>query len=241
MYPEPKIVILQMGDPVASVEERRGPFANMIKDTIGEEWRGAFETVDVRKNPPPDPRGTAAFIITGSASNIPHREPWMLTCEAWLRDVVPTTPVFGICFGHQILAQALGGEVIRNPRGREIGTRRIEKLMDDVILDGLPSTFEANATHIDTVGRLPAGAVVLARSPLDDCQAIRFTKTCYGVQFHPEIDADIIRGYITARREILIGEGFDVDTMLASVTDGSYGRRVLQNFIRSVVQGAGPS
>src|SRR5262245_13103159 len=101
MSSEPKIVILQMGDPVVGVEEKRGPFAAMIKETIGEEWRGSFETVDVRKNPPPDPRGVAAFIITGSASNVPNREPWMLTSEAWLRDVVPSNiPVFGICFGH---------------------------------------------------------------------------------------------------------------------------------------------
>lgn len=233
---KPKIVILTMGDPVPAVAERRGSFATMIEETIGDAWRGSYEAVDVRKEPPPDPRGAAAFVLTGSASNVPNREPWMLTSEAWLRDVVPSNiPIFGICFGHQILAQALGGEVIKNPRGREMGTQRIEKTVDDPIFDGLPSTFEANATHIDTVAKLPPGAVALARSPLDDHQAIRFSKTCYSVQFHPEVDADILRAYISSRVEILRGEGFDVDSMLTNVTEATSARHVLRNFIRHVV------
>lgn len=219
-----------------AMEEKYGPFARMIQDCIGDEWRGDYASVDVRVENPPDPRGATVIIITGSAANVPHREPWMLRTEGWLRDVVPSgIPVFGICFGHQILAQALGGEVVRNPRGREIGTMRIEKLVDDVIFEGLPSSFEANVTHIDTVARLPPGAVGLARSPLEDYQAIRFSRTCYGVQFHPELTADIMRGYVTARREILLGENFDVDALLANITEAEAGRRTLHNFMRSIV------
>lgn len=236
MTRERAIVILQMGDPVPGVEEQRGSFAKLIIDAIGDSFQGPYITVDVRKQlPPPPSSDVVALILTGSASNVPHREPWVLDAEAWLRDVVPTgVPTFGICFGHQILAQALGGRVVKNPRGREIGTKRIEKLVDDVILDGLPSVFEANATHIDTVAELPPGAVALARSPLDDHQAIRFSSTCYSVQFHPEMDGDVIRGYIGTRREILVGEGFDVDSMLASAVDAPQGRRVLRTFIERV-------
>ena len=61
--------------------------------------------------------------------------------------------------------------------------------------------------------------------------AIRFTPTCYGVQFHPEIDAEVMRGYVETRREILVSEGFDVDAMLAAIDDGDPGRRTLQNFV----------
>ncbi|NUQ75090.1 MAG: glutamine amidotransferase [Polyangiaceae bacterium] len=230
------IVVLTTGDPVPIMLETRGPFARLIQERIGDAWKGDYAAVDVRTSDPPNPRAAAAFILTGSAANVWTRDPWMLRTEAWLRDVVPLgIPVFGICFGHQILAQALGGEVIRNPRGREIGTRRIEKLADDILLDGLPSAFEANATHLDTVGRLPAGAQVLARSGLDECQAIRFSSTCYGVQFHPEIDADVMRGYILSRREILLQEGFEVDPLLAAVTDGLEGLVTLRNFIKHVL------
>ena len=220
--------------------ERRGHFADMIQAAIGEAWGGGYSEIDVRGDEPPGEVDAAAFVITGSAANVPHREPWMLRAEAWLRGVVGRgTPTFGICFGHQILAQALGGEVVRNPRGREIGTIRIHRREDDPIFDGIPSSFEANVTHIDTVGALPPGAVSLARSEQDDHQAIRFTRTCYGVQFHPELDREIMTGYVEARTEILQGERFDVDALLAGITDGDLGTRALRNFIRHLVRGDG--
>lgn len=232
-----KIVIVTTGEPIASMLERRGSFANIIRGAIGDEWKGEYGEFDARAGDYPDPREASAFIITGSAANVPTREPWMLHTEAWLREVVSIgTPIFGICFGHQILAQALGGEVTRNPRGREIGTIRVERLHEDPIFEGIPQSFLANATHIDTVARLPEGARVLARSSLEDHQAIRFNGVTYGVQYHPEIDRDIMLGYIDARREILAGEGFDVEALAGAVIEGEVGRRTLHNFLRNVVR-----
>lgn len=230
--------MLQTGDPVPSVEARRGPFAQMIRDVIGPLWQGDYAVADARTGAlPPSMEGVAAVVITGSSANVPDREPWMLRTEAWLRDVVGGgVPVFGICFGHQILAQALGGEVIRNPRGREIGTKTIARRADDPIFAGLPSEIVANVTHVDTVGRLPKDAVSLASSPLEDNHAIRFTETCYGVQFHPEIDAEIMRGYIDTRREILASEGIDPDRLGAAVQAGEAGSETLRNFVRAFVR-----
>lgn len=230
------LVVLKTGEPVANVAAERGQFADMIRATLGAAWTGDLAVVDVRDERPPDPASAAAFVITGSAANVPTREPWMLRTEAWLRDAVRAgAPTFGICFGHQILAQALGGEVQRNPRGREIGTVHIERLADDPLFEGIPERFEANATHVDSVVRLPPDAVVLARSSLDDRQAVRFGPRCYGVQFHPEIDAWIMRGYIEARREILTSEGFPVSDLLGGVREAELARRTLTNFIRHVV------
>jgi GMP synthase (glutamine-hydrolysing) len=231
-----KIVIVTTGEPIPAMLAQRGTFAAMIRDAIGGAWAGAYGELDARAGAFPDPYGVAAFILTGSAANVPDREPWMLRTEAWLRDVVAAgAPTFGICFGHQILAQALGGEVIRNPRGREIGTVRIERRADDPLFDGVPSSFEANVTHVDTVGRLPEGAVSLARSDRDDHHAIRFTSACYGVQYHPEIDRGILLGYIEARREVLAAERFDVDALVASAAEADLARRTLHNFLRHVV------
>jgi GMP synthase (glutamine-hydrolysing) len=229
------IVIVKTGEPVPAVAEARGQFADLIAEAIGPAWAGGYEVVDVRTDDPPSPASAAAFVITGSASNVPEREPWMIRVEAWLRDAVGSAPIFGICFGHQILAQALGGEVRRNPRGREIGTLRIAKIADDPILEGVPDAFEANVTHVDTVVRLPPGAEVLARSSLEDHHAVRFARACYGVQFHPEIDGFVMREYVRARREILDGEGFAVDRMLAEIGEGEPGRRTLRNFVRLFV------
>lgn len=234
---EKKIVIVKTGEPVPSVLERRGPFAVLIEQTLGATWSAGYAVVDAREGELPAPVAAAAYVITGSSANVPHREPWMLRVEGWLREVVRAgTPTFGICFGHQILAQALGGEVIRNPRGREIGRIRVERRADDPIFDGLPSSFETHATHVDTVGRLPEGAASLARSELDDHQVIRFTRTCYGVQFHPEMDHDVMAGYIEARREVLTAERFDVPALLGRLSEAQLGSRTLHNFVEHIVQ-----
>jgi GMP synthase (glutamine-hydrolysing) len=228
-----KILVVKTGEPVPKIAEKRGQFADLIAGSIGSMFEGEYTVVDVRTDDAPGPRTVDAIVITGSAANVPTRDPWILRTEAWLREVVAAgTPVFGICFGHQLLAQALGGEVQKNPRGREIGTIAVDRTVDDPIFDGLPASFTANVTHIDTVVRLPPGAVGLASSPLEDFHAIRFTPTCYGVQFHPEIDAEVMRGYVETRREILAGEGFDVEAMLGAIGEGDPGRRTLQNFVR---------
>lgn len=231
-----KILIVKTGEPVPSVLERRGHFADLIMETIGEAWSGTYASFDARTEAPPDPRDADALVITGSAANVPDREPWMLSTEAWLREVVRLgVPTFGICFGHQILAQALGGEVQRNPRGREIGTIDVERHADDPVFDGIPASFTAHATHVDTVVRLPDSAVALAKSDLDDHHTIRFTETCYGVQFHPELDADVMRAYVEHRREILAAEGFTVDALHAAIAEETLGRATLHNFIRYVI------
>lgn len=235
----PSIVVVKTGEPVAGVLARRGSFKDLIVGAAGEAWAGSWDEVDARTGPFPEPRSAAAFVITGSAANVPDREPWMLDLEAWLRDVVDSgTPTFGICFGHQVLAQALGGEVLRNPRGREIGTVSIEVTGDDPALwpgGSTAAAFSANATHVDSVVRLPPGAVALARSGLDDHQAVRFAARCHSVQFHPEVDADVMRSYVDARREILAREGFDVEALVGRIDDGVGATEVLRRWIRVVV------
>ncbi len=227
------IVIVKTGEPVPSVRDRRGQFADLIQGAIGDAWSGGYQVVDVVDEAPPSISGAAALVITGSAANVPDRAPWVLRAEGWLREVVARgTPIFGICFGHQILAQALGGEVQRNPRGREMGTLRIERTAPAPIFDDLPDPFEAHVTHIDSVVRLPPGAEPLARSEREEYHAIRFAEACYGVQFHPEMDADVMRSYVETRREILGAEGFAVDDMLAGIHEAEAGRRTLQNFVR---------
>ena len=233
--PVKTLYVLKTGEPLPSVLAEKGDFVAWIEGVIGPLWSGSYATVDVRTGEAP-PFDGGAYVITGSSANVPNREPWMLAFEGWLREAVAMKlPIFGICFGHQILAQALGGEVQKNPRGREMGTVRVERFVDDPIFDGMPSSFEANATHVDTVVRLPEGAVAMARNELEDHHVIRFTNTCYGAQFHPEVDASIMKSYIDARREILAGEGSDPSAMIEGVTEAEFGRRVLQNFARHIV------
>ncbi len=232
-----KIFIIKTGEPVPKVLERRGHFSDLIVETIGEAWRHGYASFDARTDePPPDPREAEAFVITGSAANVPDRAPWMLKTEEYLRHVVKLgVPTFGICFGHQILAQALGGEVRKNPRGREIGTRQIKKIAHAPIFEGIPDEFKASVTHIDTVATLPSGTTVLAKNDFDDHHALRFSETCYGVQFHPELDADVMRGYVEHRWDTLAAEGIVVDELHRSIEECEFGSRTLINFVHHVI------
>lgn len=232
-----RLLVLTTGDPAPPVASERGPYARMIAEAIGPAAELEVTAIDARLPDAllPSPRDVEALVITGSSANVPDREAWVVQAESWLREIVAQgVPTFGICFGHQILAQALGGEVRQNPRGREIGSVVIERFGDDPIFEGVGPTFVANQTHVDTVARLPPGARALARSSLDDHQAIRFTSSCYGVQFHPEITGPIMVQYLEARRPMLEAEALDVDALKRSAVDAPAAVQTLRNFISRI-------
>ena len=227
------MLVLTTGDPVPRMLEARGPFSAMIGEAAQGAYDGPIESIDARAPLPESPPDGVFVVITGSSAHVTAREPWVLATEAFLRRVVESgTPTIGICFGHQLLGQALGGEVILNPRGREIGTIDIHVEAIDPALAGVPRSFPANVTHLDTVGTLPPGARALARSSKDDHQVVKFAERVYGLQFHPELDAFVMRGYLDARREILATEGLDVDALATSTHDAPHAVRVLHNLIR---------
>lgn len=232
-----RIVVLVCGNTVPAIAERRGEFDRWIREQTGDAWRGDWVVQEARGTQPlPGPRDADAFVLTGSSSSVTERAPWMLRVEGLVRELVRArTPVLGLCFGHQILAQALGGEVVRNPRGREIGTVRVRRVADDPIFAGLPRSFDVHATHVDAVAKLPPGAEVLATTSLDDVAAFRVGAAVKAVQFHPEFDADVMRGYLRARAHLVRDEGGDPDALLARVHDGVRGRDVLRNFASRVV------
>ncbi len=235
-HPE-KIAVLITGDPVPRVLKSRGDFEGIFRELLEGTFLGEVVGYDIREGEfPPLDEELKAIIITGSAANVPDQEPWMVVAQEWLRVVVPTgVPTFGVCFGHQLLAQALGGEVQLNPRGREMSTVEVERSGESPIFEGVDELFQANACHVDTVVALPEGAEALATSLVDDHQCIRFSDTCYGVQFHPEFDSEVMRGYVEARAELIAGEGLDPEAMLARASDTPMGGQVLRNFVRHYV------
>ncbi len=222
-----------------AVARRRGPFERFIRARAGDAWRGRWAAYEVRHGAPlPGPRDADAFIMTGSSSSVTERAPWMLRAEELLRQIAAArVPLFGICFGHQMIAQALGGEVRRNPFGREIGTVRLTRRADDYFFAGLPRTFDVHETHVDAVVRLPPGAEVLATTALDPAAVFRVGNLVRGVQFHPELDADIMRGYVAGRTQLIRDEGGDADGIFARIHDRTLGHEVLRGFLRFVRDG----
>ncbi len=237
------IIIVQTGDPVAPVAEKRGGFADFIRESAGEVWFGTWMVHDVRaKEPFPALEGASAFVITGSASSVTERAPWMLYAEGYVRAIVAAKiPLLGICFGHQLMGQALGGHVAKNPRGRELGTVAVERDPEsdrEALFAGLPRVFDANASHVDSVVRLPREARLLASTALEPNAAFAIGEHAWGVQFHPEFDADIVRGYVRARATQMAEEGLDSHAALSCAHDAIDGREVLRNFVRACAAGS---
>lgn len=224
--------ILVAGQPIEKVRARRGGYADMIRACAG---GGGLKWIDVDLRgdaAPPAPATLGGVVITGSSASVTERAAWMLRAEDYLRALVRDgVPTFGICFGHQLLGQALGGWVTPNPRGREIGTVELEVFDGDPLLSWAGAPWHANATHVDTIARLPAGSRVLARTELDEHAVVRFAAAVWGVQFHPEMDGSVVRDYIDARREILVREAIDPEVLLHRVTDALAGASTLVRFI----------
>ncbi|QCO68644.1 glutamine amidotransferase [Luteimonas yindakuii] len=228
-------LILETGRPIASMR-RHGGFDHWIRVAAGLR-ASAVETVDAQTGDTlPDPGDRIGVLVTGSGAMVSDREPWSERAAQWLKAAVESgVPVFGICYGHQLLAHALGGEVADNPAGRGMGTVQVETTAgaaDDPLFAGLPSPFGAQATHLQSVRQLPEGAQCLATAAHDPNYAFRFGNQAWGVQFHPEFSAMHMRGYIRARADVLRAEGTDPVALARAVSAAPHARNLLRRFVR---------
>ncbi len=235
MKPHLPFLILETGQPVPAMK-RYGRFPHWIRVAAG---LAEAETVVVNVEAgqaPPSPEGFAGTIVSGSAAFVTDRAEWSERTADWLRAAAhDDMPVFGICYGHQLLAHALGGQVDYNPAGRESGTIELElhpPAFEDPLFAGLPERFPAHATHLQTVLRAPDGATVLARSPQDACHAFRWGRNAWGVQFHPEFATHHIRGYVHARADCLQRHGRCARTVAREVSAAPLARRLLRRFVQ---------
>jgi GMP synthase (glutamine-hydrolysing) len=229
-------LILETGRPLDPLR-RHGSFGHWIRVAAGLHGR-EVRHLDVigGESLPADARPYAGVLISGSGSMVSDREPWSERSAEWLRDAAHAgMPMFGICYGHQLLAHALGGAVDYNPQGREMGTVAVqlhEEAAADPLFAGLGPRMDAQATHRQSVLRVPDQATVLARSGKDAHQAFRWGESVWGVQFHPEFSTAMMRSYIHARREALTSEGASPPALIKDVRPAPRARQVLRRFVR---------
>ena len=169
------------------------------------EWMGV--DLDVRRpyvgdDVPASLQGYAALVVMGGAmgANDDATSPWLPAVKALIREAAADgVPTLGICLGHQLATVALGGEVIPNPEGRQFGLQDVN-WEPTAHLDELFSTVATprRGAHWndDIVTRLPEGAVLMARSSTGEVQAARHAPTVWGVQWHPEVDEPLFRGWL---------------------------------------------
>jgi GMP synthase (glutamine-hydrolysing) len=235
LSPRP-LAIIKAGETLDALREQHGDFEHWIAAGLGD-TRLPVMVLDPRRGDTlPAPAEISGAIVTGSHAMVSHREPWSERTGAWLAQLVAHgTPVLGICFGHQLLADALGGEAGDHPVGMEVGTVQVElrpEAADDPLARDLPQRFDAHVVHRQSALRLPEGAVRLAGSDFEPMQAFRIGENAWGVQFHPEFDDEIMRGYIEHLAESLRSEGADPAALRDRVKPTASAAGLLGRFAR---------
>ncbi|MFN3525860.1 MAG: type 1 glutamine amidotransferase [Paracoccus sp. (in: a-proteobacteria)] len=186
-----RIGILQCGQSPAQLKETLGDYPDMFVRLLA--GRGFdFRTWHVEGMEFPASVDEAdGWLLTGSRHGVYEDHDFIPPLEAFVRDAYGAgVPLVGICFGHQIIAQALGGRVIKHPDGWAVGTQ-------DYDFDGQPVTL--NAWHQDQVVTLPPGAEVVGRNSHCENAALVYGDRAYTVQAHPEFDDAFVQGLMDTR------------------------------------------
>ena len=228
------LLIVKSGKTLPELVARRGDYEDWISAGMGLA-RSRVAIAPVYEDASlPEPASLAGVVVTGSSAMVSQRAPWSERTAVWLASAaLAGTPVLGICYGHQLLAHSLGGRVGPNPRGREIGSIEVslhDAARGDPLFAELPAQVRMQASHVEAVLELPAGARLLASSRGDPHQAFAVADHAWGVQFHPEFDADVVRTYLEARRDAVSAEGLDPDALLCGASDSPHGVALLRRF-----------
>jgi GMP synthase (glutamine-hydrolysing) len=142
--------------------------------------------------------GYDGLVVMGGAmgAHDDEKAPWLPAVRDLIRVAADArVPTLGICLGHQLCAVALGGEIVVNPQGRQLGLLDVgwtAEAVDDELMGTLVGPRRAMHWNDDIVVDLPEGAVRLATASTGEVQAARHAPTVWGIQWHPEVDDGLV-------------------------------------------------
>jgi GMP synthase (glutamine-hydrolysing) len=224
------ILIISAGTSFTEITSLHGDFGDWIASGLND---ANVQHVNATVEKLPDPTTTAGAVISGSHAMVTDREPWSETLAEWIRQAASVDlPVLGICYGHQLIAHALGGAVGYRNDGFELGSHLIELQMgvdSDPLFSKLPVLFHAHLVHAQSVIRLPPQATLLGSSAGEPHQCYRVGKHLWGVQFHPEFNETIMQLYI----DHLVHEG-KISPVAAKVKSTPHAAELLRYFAEYV-------
>jgi GMP synthase-like glutamine amidotransferase len=167
-----------------------------------------------------------AYLCTGSRYSAYDNIEWINRLKDFLREGHSAgVPFVGICFGHQVLAEALGGKTVRSPEGWGVGIQGLEVVRPEVWMKPKRSSFKLHFMHQDYVQRLPDDGILLGTSAHCPNAMFRVGNTALGIQAHPELTSEYSEALLLNRLErigetrvraaqLSLSEATDDDTLL---------------------------
>lgn len=226
------VLIIHTGDPEDAVKTAHDSYAGFVRRAAGLAPDDVHVVPVFLGEQPEEPARYRAALITGSPAMVTDRAPWSEQTALWLRKAAAQgLPMFGICYGHQLLAHALGGQVGYNPAGREVGTQMIQHLAEDPLLADLPRPFPAQTMHMQSVIQPPPGSIVLASSAMDAHQMLRMAPAIVSTQFHPEFPPEFMLDNLERNTAKYAAENLDVAALKRDVRPTPEAAGLLRRFL----------
>ena len=235
-----KIGILLVGRASEDLVDKYGTYAEMLIALINtEEQVFEFKTFNILDDEfPKDHLECDGWIVTGSPHGVYEDHSWIPTVSRLINNVYEANlPIFGVCFGHQLIAQALGGHVEKSEKGWGLGLHTYQVNNKPDYMSNLSEKVTLNICHQDQVLRPPQGATVYAKSEFCENAGFYIKDKVLTMQAHPEFLVDFTKALLAARRDVTIPKEF-VDPALVglknnpdSVQSNEFAKTIRQFFL----------
>ena len=214
-----KIGILLVGRASEDLVDEYGTYAEMLIALINtDEQVFEFKTFNILDDEfPKDHLECDGWIVTGSPHGVYQEHSWIPTVSQMINNIYEANlPIFGVCFGHQLIAQALGGHVEKSEKGWGLGLHTYQVNNKTDYMSNLSEEVTLNICHQDQVLRPPQGATIYAKSEFCENAGFYIKDKVLTMQAHPEFLVDFTKALLTARRDVTIPKEF-VDPALVGL------------------------
>lgn len=193
-----RIAILETGAPPSALQPRFGDYGDMFDALLGEDF--ATQRFDVAAGGLPDPAAFQGAVITGSAAGVYEDHAWLPSLFDWIRRAKGRARLVGVCFGHQAMAQALGGRVEKSDRGWGLGLHVYDVVSAEPWMQPAAPRIALPCSHQDQVVEPPRDARVWLASAFTPFAGLAWGADAISIQPHPEFAPDFAAALAEGRR-----------------------------------------